>query len=391
MNQSIWISIYGSKVNFAIIAYLSFTRFADDKISWFYVAILDHQMPGMSGVDLGTRIRASSAPVRGIWLLLVSSEDVSLEVGRRKLEVFDRILRKPLAPLNLLSALCPANVAETRMATPQPSSSERLHSSDRSLSVLVAEDNAVNQLVVMGALKNKGHMGTVAANGREALELFAAGDFDAIFMDIEMPVMDGFAATKRIRRTDKGRNVPIYAMTAHVVASVKQRMDAVGFAGYLFKPLDFAEMSQTLDALSVRLDREDDPFDVPDTEADRPGVDADWVQHPLLDVERFDDLAKVLQADAFSSVVDGFLEAIPATLEKLLSASDDVNHLVREAHTLKGLSANIGAVRLARVVARVEEAAKLQGEVPVAEVVETLRAIAAETVTTIAERRARLS
>ena len=64
---------------------------------------------------------------------------------------------------------------------------------------------------------------------------------------------------------------------------------------------------------------------------------------------------------------------------------------MREAHTLKGLSANIGAVRLARVVARVEEAAKLQGEVPVAEVVETLRAIAAETVTTIAERRARLS
>ncbi|NQW11250.1 MAG: response regulator, partial [Alphaproteobacteria bacterium] len=150
----------------------------------FDVAILDHQMPGMSGIDLGMRIRTAGAPVRDTWLLLVSSEDVNLEVGRRKLEVFDRVLRKPLAPLSLLSALRPVTGAETDAAPAVAPSSERIHSSARPLSILVVEDNAVNQLVVMGVLENAGHVGTVAVNGREAIERFAEGDFDAILMDI---------------------------------------------------------------------------------------------------------------------------------------------------------------------------------------------------------------
>ncbi|NQW09210.1 MAG: Hpt domain-containing protein [Alphaproteobacteria bacterium] len=157
-----------------------------------------------------------------------------------------------------------------------------------------------------------------------------------------------------------------------------------------FKPINFNEMIQTLDMLAERLDREADPFHVPGIESAESVAETSWNDSPLLDLERFDDLAGVLRAGAFGPVVDGFLETVPVAFENLASFDGDLIRLAREAHTLRGLSANIGALRLSQLAARIEEAAVLHGKAPTAETIDTLRTVVAETVAVIAERRARL-
>jgi TMAO reductase system sensor TorS len=118
----------------------------------------------------------------------------------------------------------------------------------RPLSVLVAEDNRVNQKVVTHLLEKQGHRVTIASNGREALEKLLPGGFDAILMDVQMPEMNGLEAARAIRRAERGsgRHIPILAMTAHAMKGDRERCLASGMDGYVSKPIRSQEL---LDAL----------------------------------------------------------------------------------------------------------------------------------------------
>jgi len=124
----------------------------------------------------------------------------------------------------------------------------RTDPSPRPLSVLVAEDNRVNQKVVTHLLEKQGHRVTIASNGREALEKLLPGGFDAILMDVQMPEMNGLEAARAIRRAerDSGRHIPILAMTAHAMKGDRERCLASGMDGYVSKPIRSQEL---LDAL----------------------------------------------------------------------------------------------------------------------------------------------
>jgi len=121
------------------------------------------------------------------------------------------------------------------------------------LRILLAEDNVVNRAVATGILGKRGHLLLQAANGREALELAGAETFDLIFMDVQMPEMDGFEATRRIREFEQatGRHTPIAAMTAHAMAGDRERCLAAGMDDYISKPLQKAEMLALLDRISA--------------------------------------------------------------------------------------------------------------------------------------------
>ncbi|HNX19260.1 MAG TPA: response regulator, partial [Acidobacteriota bacterium] len=124
----------------------------------------------------------------------------------------------------------------------------------RRLRVLLAEDHPVNQKLVVRLLEKVGHSVAVAANGRLAVEAWEREPFDVILMDVQMPEMDGFEATLRIRAAEHGtdRHIPIIAMTAHAMKRDRDGCLAVGMDGYVAKPVQAVELFELIDAIVVR-------------------------------------------------------------------------------------------------------------------------------------------
>jgi CheY-like chemotaxis protein len=121
------------------------------------------------------------------------------------------------------------------------------------LRILVAEDNPVNQRVATAMLKRRGHQVTIAGNGAEAVRCAATQAFDAVFMDVQMPELDGLEATQAIRRAEAGtgRHLPIIAMTAHAMNGDRERCLAAGMDDYLTKPVSIAGIDRVLTALAA--------------------------------------------------------------------------------------------------------------------------------------------
>jgi two-component system, sensor histidine kinase and response regulator len=128
-----------------------------------------------------------------------------------------------------------------------------LREGNRKLNVLLAEDNAVNQMIAARLLEKRGHRVTVATNGREALAALERESFDVVLMDVQMPEMDGFEATAAIRVRDKstGGRVPIIAMTAHAMRGDQERCLAAGMDGYIAKPVKARELIDLLEGLPI--------------------------------------------------------------------------------------------------------------------------------------------
>jgi protein-histidine pros-kinase len=120
------------------------------------------------------------------------------------------------------------------------------------LNILVAEDNTVNQHVVRRILERAGHSVTVAGDGSQAVSAFTGGHYDAVLMDVQMPVMDGFEAAAAIRALEKGSPVhtPIFALTAHALTGDRQKCLDNGMDGYFTKPIHSQEMLSALARLS---------------------------------------------------------------------------------------------------------------------------------------------
>jgi CheY-like chemotaxis protein len=150
----------------------------------------------------------------------------------------------------LLEAICGLFATEKSEHSPGPSTQAAARSGG-SLQVLLAEDNPVNQTLAVRLLQRRGHVVTVAQNGREALAMLDQNHFDAVLMDIEMPEMDGFSATRAIRAREKnsGEHVPIIAMTAHAMRGMKEECLNAGMDGYLAKPIQAGELYASLDEL----------------------------------------------------------------------------------------------------------------------------------------------
>jgi len=214
----------------------------------FPIALLDYQMPGLDGSTLAGRIREDSN-LKDTKILILTSADNRDGLTRPQQARVEGRLLKPVRPSDLLSAMLSAlgkNVLHpsgvTAVETPEAS---------RSLRILLAEDNPVNQKLALRLLEKRGHSVLVAGDGQEALALLEAHAVDLILMDLQMPRMNGIEATKAIR--EKGRNgcasTPIVAMTACALASDRQRCLDAGMNGYLSKPVRAAELYEMIDKL----------------------------------------------------------------------------------------------------------------------------------------------
>ncbi|HEY2156680.1 MAG TPA: response regulator [Isosphaeraceae bacterium] len=201
----------------------------------FAVALIDGMMPGMDGFDLAGLIRAEPSH-DGLALLMLTSAGWPDDPARLRGLRIAACLTKPVRRSELFDALAAAldgGPEVTAGSAPLPARPPG------GLRVLLAEDHPVNRRVAVGVLEGLGHSVAVAADGSEALAALDAGDFDAVLMDVQMPVMDGFEATAalRAREAGTGRHTPVIALTAHAMKGDRERCLAAGFDAYLPKPV----------------------------------------------------------------------------------------------------------------------------------------------------------
>src|SRR5438105_720915 len=208
----------------------------------FDLAILDAQMPDRDGFELATAIRADAQLARTRLLILTSAGQRGDGERCRQLGI-QAYLTKPIARADLIEA-----VGTVLAGTPSAAGGADLvtrHSiaeSRHTLRILLAEDNPVNQQVATAMLLKRGHQVDVVANGREAVDAVAAERYDVVLMDIQMPEMDGFEATQRIRALPQGGTLPIIALTAHALSGERERCLEGGMTGYLAKPFKAHEL-----------------------------------------------------------------------------------------------------------------------------------------------------
>lgn len=228
----------------------------------------------------------------------------------------------------------------------------------RAARVLLVEDNEVNQRVAEKMLKELGHEVTIAASGTKALQCLSKRSFDLVLMDCEMPGMDGYETTRRIRQLEgegavSARPVPILALTAHSGAGVRARCLEAGMDDYLTKPLSLKTLSGVLANWLGSGDHEP-PADA----APR----AEICATQSLDFRAVGELRSLL-GDGFSQFVELFMTDTPQRMEAMREAlqGQDLESARTIAHTLKGTAANVGAGYLAELCREMERAASLPG------------------------------
>jgi CheY-like chemotaxis protein len=218
--------------------------------------------------------------------------------------------------------------------------------------ILLAEDNPVNQKVALRLLENLDYRVEVVADGLSAVAAWQTGRFDLIIMDCQMPQMDGYEATREIRRLEAGRcRTPIVALTAHAMKGDEQRCHAAGMDDYLSKPIDRVKLEVCLELLLHGIGTMDLPTQFAET---RPMANAthpiDW-QALLESIDGDTQFAGEL-ADAFIGTSDRELAAIAGALD-----AGDAAALRESAHALKGASANMRAAAASTAAAQLESAA----------------------------------
>ncbi|MEY2518735.1 MAG: hypothetical protein QOF24_494, partial [Verrucomicrobiota bacterium] len=226
--------------------------------SAYELVLLDAVMPEMDGFALAEKIKEQPAMADATVMMLSSAMPAGSTARCGSLGVASW-LTKPVTQSELLDAILIAiskSPSSSMIAGGTRTTSKNEHGekvNPRALRILVAEDNLVNRAVATGVLKKQGHELVHVSNGREAVEAFRDGPFDLILMDVQMPEMDGFEATQRIRELERARggHMRIVAMTAHAMAGDRERCLAAGMDDYVSKPLRKEDLLRALEGASV--------------------------------------------------------------------------------------------------------------------------------------------
>ncbi len=325
---------------------LALMQEAKTKAQPFAFVLIDGHMPKTDGFTLAQQITETPA-IAGATLMMLTSSDQKEERDRCQQMGLSGFMLKPIRPSELLTALLKARgkvVEETRKSkTPFAQKSRRV------LRLLVAEDNAVNQKLAVRFLQKWGHEAVVATNGKEAYESFLQnGPFDAILMDVEMPVMNGMEATAAIREYEQKSETHIFiiAMTAHAMVGDKEHCLSAGMDGYVSKPLRAEELFATLEQVaqqgkSTAMGQQEEAPPTPEEIFDRT------------------ELLSLVDGDVtlLTELTDLFWESSPKLLEQMRAAASDKDphSLAYTIHTLKGSVGNFAAKRALMAIAQLEQ------------------------------------
>ena len=331
----------------------------------FPLVLLDAVMPDLDGFAVAREIKHDPA-LAGATIMMLSSADGAGEPARCRELGIAVFLRKPVKQSELLDAvlkalggladhdhghMVPDMVPEPETAILPPGVSAP--AVPHALRVLVAEDNELNQELAASLLKKRGHVVVIAGNGKAALAAWEREPFDVILMDVQMPEMDGFAATEAIRAKERAKSgapvrpgrVPIIALTAHAMKGDRERRLAAGMDAYVSKPIRAAELfeaigrllSADVEATEERPDPEGPPGAVFDLDSALEFAGGDW--------------------ELLRRIAHMFLNQCPKLLGEIHDAvvRGDAPALEHAAHTLKASVGSFGAQKAHQAAHRLEE------------------------------------
>ncbi len=347
-------------------------------------AVVDMEMTHTSGLALAASIKGDAA-ARATHLVLLSPERLAADPVQRRAAGVAYQLVKPARAADLYACLAacaarlhaPAPAAGVNAAGPVsaaatalPAAAARPAPRARARRVLLAEDNPVNVEVAKAMLESLGIEATCARNGQEALDAVRAGGFDAVLMDCQMPVMDGFAATAAIRRLEReagrARTLPVIAITANALQGDREACLAAGMDDYLSKPFTQQQLAAIIGRwvampLAATAHHEDGTLRGPlRPPAALPPEAVEVIQREAVNRVALDNIRALSRdgGDALvQKVIKAYLGDTPRHLVTLREAVDglDAGSVRRVAHSLKSASANVGAVRLATLCKELEQ------------------------------------
>jgi PAS domain S-box-containing protein len=314
----------------------------------FPLVLLDVGMPGLGGFAIAERMKADPA-LAGAAIMMLSSADHSGDVARCQELGIARYLRKPIGQSELFDAILIALGAEPLEEGKSPHTAAiRSMRGRQSLRILLAEDNEINRHLAVGLLEKCGHTLVVAGDGREAIKIIESQPIDLVLMDIQMPNMDGFAATAAIREREKatGGHIPIVALTAHAMKGDRELCLAAGMDTYVSKPLRAQELLQAIAQL------------LPGVPAAQ-GGSIPAAQEPQM-AGLFDPVRALARVEGDRRLLQKMIQSFFAQIQKLLpeiratAERGDGKALERAAHKLKGSTGSFGDLRASDAALRLE-------------------------------------
>jgi two-component system, sensor histidine kinase and response regulator len=305
----------------------------------FALVLLDAHMPEMDGFTVARQIR-DDPQLKGFAVVMLTSAGQPEDVAHCQELGIDAYLMKPLKQselYNIITATLSRPLGEAEVVVPVVSSPPT--PPRRRLRVLLAEDNEVNQKLVVRLLEKQGHTLAVARNGMEALAALEQQPFELVLMDVQMPEMDGFEATAHIRRAEAGtsRHIPIVAMTAHAMKGDRERCLEAGMDGYVSKPIQPQELFMAIDRV-LQLEADTEPekktAELPPTPAPDEAIDTAELMNRVGG-----------DKDLLKELVGVYLDICPSMIAELRQAvaRRDAPAVQRAAHTLKGMVGQLGA------------------------------------------------
>ena len=339
----------------------------------FAVAFVDWVMPGMDGGDLIKAIH-SKLGAEAPQIVVISAYDT--EDLRESIEHLGvrHFLSKPVLPVGLQQIL--SSLHGEQIAAEGGTEKEQAPALEN-MRLLVVEDHPINQQLVMELLRSMGVQADLAQHGLDAIKMLDARDpdyYSLVFMDLQMPVLDGYETTKRLRANPRYSTLPIVAMTAHVMMEEQERCLALGMRGHIGKPIDPDELYRVVASFCRReasekrgADKEAEPLmrTVPLAAKARPGASAAG----LPGIEGLDSVAGLKRTrgnqDLYLSLLKQYVIGFSAFGEELTLMLREGKHeeATRLAHSLKGVAGNVGSTTVADAAGELEHALG-RGEAP---------------------------
>ena len=319
----------------------------------FGLVLMDWKMPGMNGLDTLAGIRADAAGIDAppaCIMVTAFHREALLEAARQRDLPLDGVLNKPVSASTLLDQISFVfgGVTGQSRKTQRQSSYRDDERALRGAWLLLVEDNEVNQEVAQHILNDAGIRVDIAGNGAIALAKIEENAYDGVVMDCQMPVMDGYQATRKLRQDPRYSSLPVIAMTANAMVGDKEKCLDAGMNDFIAKPIDVAQLFGTLARWIAPAMPQDMAVVVAQPEAELPVIAGLKMAEAMRRVGG--------NAALMRKLLERFVETQFDAMQRIVAAieNNQLETAIREAHTLKGLAGNIGAGGLADSAARVE-------------------------------------
>ena len=339
----------------------------------FDIVLLDMMMPGMSG-EHTTIIIKNTPEISNTRILILSSLGGIGDITNMKSIGCDGYLVKPVKQsllldniITIVSKSQSVNDFEFKRTVAPPSTKRG------DAHILLVEDNPVNQNMAAIMLMKAGYKVDIAENGRVAVDMVDKKNYDLIFMDIQMPEMDGYEATGVIREKQKDKHTPIIAMTAHAMQGDREKCLEAGMDDYLSKPLNRDELFNTLDRW-IKTDNDNNGNNGSNGSNGGSPTEELSEEDPSVDMEsamaRFGD-DKVF----FKEMAREFLNYVPEQIHSLEEAlrSDDISIMKMNAHSIKGAAGNLSAEKVRSIAATIENTGSNGGRADIPSLITALK------------------